>query len=307
MLINKLGIILINYNSNNELFYTIEILNSKNNTTNFDILVVDNNSSKKNELNERLKNINNVKLIFNEINAGFAGGVNKGLSYGIDKYEHFLIMNIDIDFKDSIIDNIISILPNLEYDLAGCRILNGDGDKNLYTGGHLTNIYISGKHYTDINPNSNHINFITGCFMLVNSALINKIGMFDPYYFMYCEDTDFCYRAYKVKSRFLILKDIIIYHHQSKIAKNSFSYKNNEGTTPPYVVYFSFRNRFYINKKYRKGIKLFFSNIFVMVYLSKNLFFYLIRGRKRKLKFLFWAIIDGIRGKSEYEKYVVTK
>lgn len=309
LMINKLlGLILINYNSNDDLFRLIELLNSKNDSSSFDILVVDNNSYQKSELISALQNIGNLKLLLNKTNTGFAGGVNTGLQYGLDKYEHFLIMNIDIYFEDRIIDNIINLLPNLDYDLAGCKILNKEGDHCLFTGGYLTKMYISGKHFTDERIiNIKKINFITGAFMLVNKRLIEKIGLFDPYYFMYSEDTDYCYRAYINNAKFTMLKSIVVFHEQSKIAKKSFSMSNNEGNVPPYIVYFSLRNRIYINRKYRKGINLFLSFLFLFIYISKFFLFYLLKRRWKKIKYLIWAVKDGICSTTKHEKYVITR
>ena len=37
--------------------------------------------------------------------------------------------------------------------------------------------------------------FATGCCMLINSAIIKKIGILDEVFFLYCEDTELCIRA----------------------------------------------------------------------------------------------------------------
>ena len=41
------------------------------------------------------------------------------------------------------------------------------------------------------------VDVIKGCFLLVRQELFSKIGLFDTDYFMYAEETDFCYRCNK--------------------------------------------------------------------------------------------------------------
>ena len=38
---------------------------------------------------------------------------------------------------------------------------------------------------------------IIGAFMLIRKELIEEIGYLDESFFIYCEDTDYCYRAIK--------------------------------------------------------------------------------------------------------------
>ena len=42
-----------------------------------------------------------------------------------------------------------------------------------------------------------HVDVVTGCFMLVRQEAIEQVGMMDERFFMYGEETDWCYRFKK--------------------------------------------------------------------------------------------------------------
>lgn len=55
------------------------------------------------------------------------------------------------------------------------------------------------------------VEFMTGCFMLVRSEILEKVGGFDEKFFMYLEDADLTRRIYK-EARTMYLPDVIITH-----------------------------------------------------------------------------------------------
>ncbi|MDX2065709.1 MAG: glycosyltransferase family 2 protein [Fimbriimonadaceae bacterium] len=56
------------------------------------------------------------------------------------------------------------------------------------------------------------VDWISGAAMYVRGELIERIGAFDPAYFMYCEDVDWCWRAWKAGFRVAYVPDSVITH-----------------------------------------------------------------------------------------------
>jgi GT2 family glycosyltransferase len=54
--------------------------------------------------------------------------------------------------------------------------------------------------------------YVNGCLMLVKKEVFKKIGLFDPKFFMYLEDTDFCLRAQKSGFKLLYAPKAVIWH-----------------------------------------------------------------------------------------------
>ena len=54
--------------------------------------------------------------------------------------------------------------------------------------------------------------YVNGCLMLVKREVLEKVGVFDPKFFMYLEDTDFCQRAKKAGFKIFYAPKALIWH-----------------------------------------------------------------------------------------------
>ncbi len=75
--------------------------------------------------------------------------------------------------------------------------------------------------------------FIVGCAMLIPIAAIRRIGGFDPRYFMYWEEVDWCVRAQKAGYRTRVVPEAVLYHKVSR----------GDEQPSPRVLYYLTRNR----------------------------------------------------------------
>ena len=60
-----------------------------------------------------------------------------------------------------------------------------------------------------------NIPFISGCFMIVRTSVLEEIGGFDDRFFMYCEDIDLSRRIHK-KYQTLLLPEVEVIHHHAQ-------------------------------------------------------------------------------------------
>jgi GT2 family glycosyltransferase len=181
-----------------------------------------------NECLASLKNLNydNFKTIVidnDKENRGFAGGNNLGIKQALEKgADYVLLLN-----NDTVVE------PNFLKELVEA----GESDKKAGIlgpiGGKINWLYTKGVHVTKNNK------YISGACMLVKREVIEKIGLMDEEYFLYCEDVDWCLKARKAGYKCVVVLEAKIWHKVSSSAKaESFSY-----------IYYHTRNGLLLAKK----------------------------------------------------------
>lgn len=210
----------------NQLEYTKLCLDSiyKNTKGQFEVIVVDNGS--KNETKEYLidfqRKNSNVKLIFNKVNKGYAGGNNQGIAASVGDY--IIFMNNDVIVTPSWSDILIGV---------------AEADSSCGIVGPVTNNIVGIQKIPDANYTLEHLNdyaeehqkkfnniIITskraiGFCMLVKREVINNIGGFDLRFGIgNFEDDDLCIRAGLLGYKVFIAKEAYVHHFGSITFKN---------------------------------------------------------------------------------------
>ena len=176
------------------------------------IIVVDNSTT--DQTIQITSKFPKITVIRNSRNLGFAQGNNIGASAAI-KTGADLVMLLNNDTK---------VDPNLALELAKGldqaditvpkiyfypgqefhhdRYKPSDQGKVIwYAGGHIDWDNIMGIHHgvDEVDQSqfnvSHEVEFATGCCMMIKRKVIDKIGLFDPRYYLYLEDADFSVRA----------------------------------------------------------------------------------------------------------------
>lgn len=231
-----MAIILINYNGLSD---TIDCINSINdsNTSNFTIYVVDNCSS---ESCRVLEQFDNTKVIYLKENLGFGIANNYGAEEAIkDGAEYLLCLNNDTIVSKEAINLLRKSADNNT--IVTCAIYYYSNRAELwYGGGEVSKLLGNFRHkrYSE----SKYISFISGCCMMITKECYSELGLFDPEYFMYCEDVDYSLKAILNGYRILYVHDAKIWHKVGQSINKSIGAKD----------YYLTRNRLYVMKKYRK-------------------------------------------------------
>src|SRR5690606_8850734 len=84
------------------------------------------------------------------------------------------------------------------------------------------------------------------CFMLVDNRLFGEIGLMDPAYFVYFDDTDFVYRAVKRKHAVYYMSRLVVLHKESTATG---------GIRSPFFTHYFNRNRIYFIRKNFRGFQ----------------------------------------------------
>jgi GT2 family glycosyltransferase len=163
-------------------------------------------------------------------NVGFARGVNNGIAYALKKKaDYVVLLNNDTTVENDFIAPLYKVLESdQKIGIAGSVIkflLNG---KMRYDHGGTINKYTGSTHHNNRMAISSDetidVDFISGCCMMIRKEVFEKVGIFNPAYFMYYEDVDFCIKARRKDYTIAVVTKSLINHALSKtIGKNSSS------------------------------------------------------------------------------------
>jgi len=136
--------------------------------------------------------LHKVTILRHSLNRGFAGAVNTGLKFLQAKNSTVcLVLNNDIELHPYTIIEILTVANNINSEIIGFI----DSSENSIS---------LKKHSYDI----------SGFCFLIRLSILDKIGYFNETYFMYGEEQDYFYRAYK--SQVSILQYPLLVHHASQ-------------------------------------------------------------------------------------------
>lgn len=291
---NKSGvsIIILNWNTKLLLKNCLTSIHKYINTSNYEIIIVDNNSSDGSA--EMVgKNFPDVLLIRNEDNLGFSKGNNIGAKQATKK--NLLFLNSDTLFTPQTDIKYLLFIMESRHDigLTSCQLLNNDGSvqksvRNFpYPAGvffqyiglskMLKNNAFFNK-YLMLNWEHNRESFISqpsGAFLLISEELFLEIGGFEEKFFMYFDDVDLCKKVTLEGKKIFFTPKCKIIHFGGKSAEQI------EGTN------FFERNKNLIlyYKKYHSSIKVIIMKFLLFIAIIVRCIDWLIRSIFRKKYF----------------------
>lgn len=271
------SVIIVNYNSDNLLKRCLESIYEFVKVVTFEIIVIDNAST-----DDSIKTVKNdysqVLIVENPENTGYSHAVNCGLERANGTY--CVIMNPDTELTSDIFSPVYRFFQsNTNIGAVGAIQIFSDGaaQRSFFRFPSLLGriAYFTGinrivnaeslKKYKAKDTGDGHIyvDVVGGAFLIVNREIMVSIGGFDPDYFLYHEEADFCYRLNKAGFQNVIIPGLKIVHHG----------KNDE--TPDNPLVYHHRNRSLLIYFYKNHTRL-----SLWLLLSMNIFFL-------ALKFIF--------------------
>lgn len=204
----ELTVIILNYKNPELTLKCVDLLMSALDKATIisEIIIVDNSSAESESFFEKHLSFgaDNIVLIKNKKNLGFAKANNQGMKIARGKY--ILLLNNDVFIKDS---NVISkglnyLKSHSNVGIWSPALVNKDGIIQKTTGKipsllglineyYFFNIFEKYKRFFKISK----VDTIIGAFWLIPSSIIKKVGLLDEDYFFTSEDTDYCNRIHK--------------------------------------------------------------------------------------------------------------
>ena len=245
----KVFIIILSWNRLSDTLECVESV-KKIDYRNFEIMVVDNGSFDGSaEVVE--KRYPDITLIKNESNVGYAIGNNRGIEKAMDEgCEYVFLLNNDTTIEATCLHELVKTAESdSQIGIVGPKIyLYQNPALVWYAGGDILfreAISVSRGLFKKDRPSYNtirEVSFITGCAMLVKSKAIKEVGLFDPDYISYMEDTDWCWRMRQKGFKLVYVPSATVYHKVSQSFGNT---PYNEKT-----MYLMGRNAVLFVKKY---------------------------------------------------------
>ncbi|MGE0636655.1 MAG: glycosyltransferase family 2 protein [Bacteroidia bacterium] len=226
-------------------------------------IVVTDNCSIDNSKEQLKKELPSTELIFSNENYGYAGGNQLAWEWGKEKeFELFWIVNNDAEVKPDCLTKLVEAYLQFDNAIYGGISLEPDNETISFAGGFefdesgtidfkRINSY-TGKRISEVKEKLilKEVGYVNGANMLIPSAIIKKYGYIDTGFFMYGEELDYCFKLRKEHNiPSYIVPGAIVVHNASASFKKSDKLK--------YIgIYYSTRNWFYFELKYRGKTKL---------------------------------------------------
>ncbi|MGE4385238.1 MAG: glycosyltransferase family 2 protein [Endomicrobiaceae bacterium] len=228
----KVSIVMLTYNQLEDTSICVESLFKHTADINFELIFVDNGSTKDNTKTylEKLKSENsNVKVIYNESNLGFACANNQGIE--ISEGEYVLLLNNDVILTDGWLDRMlqvaesdkkIALVAPVTNHASGRQVVVFDGtaeeDEVIQTFAKANLLKNAGSWIS--------VKRVIGFCMLVKREVLFKVGvldeMFGPGGY---EDYDYCMRIKQAGFDIVIASDVFVFHIGGKgYSSNNMNY-----------------------------------------------------------------------------------
>ena len=248
-----IGVIVLNWNNPMD---TIRCLRSieNSNYSNYQVLVID-NGSEDDSLDQLHIAYPDLKILETGQNLGYSGGNNVGISYAIEQgVDYVMILNNDTLVAPSMLHKLISAAENFPHaGLVGPLMYSLESPSILFAAGSFID-WKRGKtwHRFMFQPASGimesletqPVDFIAGCCMLISRSAIEKVGLLSPSYYLNYEDVDFALKIKTAGLSVLFVPEAIMWHKISATLDK----------LPLVNIYYITRNSLYFFNKYTPGL-----------------------------------------------------
>jgi GT2 family glycosyltransferase len=223
-----LSVTICSWNTRDDLAACLSSLEGLRSEASFEVLVIDNNSQDESAAMVR-ERFPWVTLYESPKNLGFTGGQN--FLIGKRKGCHAFLLNSDAAVHPGCIRTLLEFLDsNPQAGIVGPKILNPDGSLQLSCR-KFPNPYAALFRQTFLGrwfPKNRYVreylmadwahdeprlvDWVSGAAMVASEELIEEVGLMDPNYFMFCEDVDWCFRAWKAGFQVVYLPTAVVTH-----------------------------------------------------------------------------------------------
>jgi len=184
----------------------------------YEVIVVDNGSS--DETVEMLGKLENVNIIRNESNQGFALACNEGADKA--KGDFVLFLNNDTTVTRGWLKSMVELISsNPTVGAVGAKLIYPDGRLQeaggmIFSDGRGWNFGNGDDPYHEVYNKVGEVDYCSAACLLVRKTLFTALGGFDVRYApAYYEEADLCFGLRKIGYQVLYNPEAVIIHHES--------------------------------------------------------------------------------------------
>jgi GT2 family glycosyltransferase len=187
---------------------------------NLEITVVDNPSPSSKEVARVVSRYQDVKLIQNPVNLGYAGGMNTGIERASGHY--VCLTEDDIVLERDCIRRLVEYMDeHLSAELVAPIIYNKSERTIRCAGGEFTlggvyrkSVYGAGERDTGQFSQPFDVSYIDGAAMFARADFWRRFKGFREEYFMYVEAVELCARVNKSGKKMFVVPEAKVYHFE---------------------------------------------------------------------------------------------
>lgn len=223
---NRVGIITVNFNQND---YTKKCIDSllNSNYKFFEIILIDNGSSAENyqHILSEYSNKSSIIIIRIDKNVGYVKAINTGLQYIKNKKEisYILILNNDTVIDKYAIENLINTSQKYQDNIITSGKIYHYDKKNIlqYIGQryHKNILSVESLGINEIDRGQYEkeieLDMLDDIYWLFSRKILDSIGYYSRYFYLYGEQTDYALRAKKRGVKLIYTPKAKLYHKGS--------------------------------------------------------------------------------------------
>lgn len=224
----ELTVTICSWNTRDDLRACLRSLEEVRGEAEFEVIVVDNNSGdfSADMVAEEFPWVRLERLFKN---LGFAGGHNHAIA--LRQAPHVFPLNSDTIVHPGALRRVLDFAyAHPDYGIIGPKLLNPDGTLQmscrrfpnpvaaLFRNTPIGKLFPNNRFVrTYLMEDWDHskqceVDWVSGAAFLVRKEVIDKVGVFDEAYFMFCEDVDWCWRTWKAGFKVVYYPDAVITH-----------------------------------------------------------------------------------------------
>jgi hypothetical protein len=200
-----LSVIIVTYNSADHIAACLRSVMSQSGVT-FETIAVDNASQ--DATLAQLAGFN-VRVIASPENLGFGRGNNLGFASSSGRYLYLLNPDARLEGNDALARLCRAMEANPRWGMAGTKVQSADGTEESPPA-----VEYPGQRHVrrDFSKLPGRIAWLIGASMIIRRGLYEKLGGFDPGFFLYSEETDFCLRTRELGLEIGHIPEIVVSH-----------------------------------------------------------------------------------------------
>ncbi len=165
-----------------------------------------------------------LTFIQNDINAGFAGGNNIVLSMLANLDAYVWLLNPDMTIREDTLTELVNFSVHKNSDcIIGAEVRSYSGNREpLFYGGGKINFLTGTVRLVNKQEAIDKLDYISGGCLFTRAANFKRWGLLPGKYFLYWEETDWCYQAKQLGVSLLVCLSAVCYDKVSTVIGKGF-------------------------------------------------------------------------------------
>ena len=202
----EISVIIVTYNSAGQIAQCLDSV-FRQVGVEFEVVVVDNASA--DDTLGQLKKFSQVRVIASAENLGFGRGNNLGFAASRGQYAYLLNPDARLVGPGALLELCRTMDAKPHWGMAGTCVKDADGKLESKP----ATEYPGQRHvHRDFSKLPGKIAWLIGASLVVRRELYEKLGGFDPAFFLYSEETDFCLRMRQFGHEIGHLSGVVVEH-----------------------------------------------------------------------------------------------